>query len=393
MFNHEQLHQLAHSAPIAFELIRRAAQMNVTLLATSKGQLQVLRRFATQSGITKVDIRQLNLPVWLRGIAKALDKFVPFTRVAMLLSNLATFRTLDVLVVPEKTSLMLRSIGGLHALRIVHTRHGAGDREVGFNRASSKFDMVLVSGPKIVDRLQRRGLVQPDGYAIVGYPKFDLHGKAPRRHFFNNDRPTVLYNPHCSPRLSSWYRDGLAVLEAFYHSNKYNLIFAPHVMLFRKDVQISLDRLRIDRPGLIPERYRNCPHILIDTGSESCCDMTYTLAADCYLGDVSSQVYEFLLHPRPCLFLDSHGTESWRGDVNYQHWYAGHVTQRVGDMEAQIDRAFADHARYLPVQQELFRYSFDLTDRPSAARAADAIEHFVAQLGAVNPDDDIRVAY
>lgn len=29
--------------------------------------------------------------------------------------------------------------------------------------------------------------------------------------------------------------------------------------------------------------------------------MTYTPAADIYLGDVSSQSYEFLLDPRPCL--------------------------------------------------------------------------------------------
>ena len=32
--------------------------------------------------------------------------------------------------------------------------------------------------------------------------------------------------------------------------------------------------------------------------------MTYTKQADIYLGDVSSQVYEFMLKPRPCIFFN-----------------------------------------------------------------------------------------
>lgn len=378
LFNHDQLHQIAHSAPIAFELIRRSPQLKITLLATSPSQLEYLLRTGAHYGLPHADIRLLRLPVWLRPIAKLLDGVMPFSRIAMLLANVATFGTLDMLVVPEKTSLLLRTRCGLKSLKIVHTRHGAGDREVGFDRASGKFDMVLVSGQKIADRLLRAGLLKPDGYTIVGYPKFDLHGgtAAPAK-LFDNDRPTVLYNPHCSPRLSSWYRDGLAVLEAFYQSDKYNLIFAPHVMLFSKGVQVSLDRLRIDWPGRIPERYRNCPHMLIDTGSVRSCDMSYTRAADLYLGDASSQVYEFLLRPRPCVFLDAHAT-AWHDDPNYQHWQAGPVLGTTNGLEAAIDAAFAGHADYLPAQRRLFDYSFDLNGRPSAQRAAEAIERFAS---------------
>lgn len=378
LFNHDQLHQIAHSAPIAFELINRSTQMDVTLLATSQAQLEYLRRAAAHYDLPQADIRLLRLPGWLRPIAKVMDGIMPFSRIAMLLANLETFRALNLLVVPEKTSLLLRSRCGLTSLKMVHTRHGAGDREVGFDRSSGKFDMVLVSGQKIADRLLRAGLLKPDGYRIVGYPKFDLHAGAARPKLFDNDRPTVLYNPHCSPRLSSWYRDGLDVLEAFHQSDKYNLIFAPHVMLFSKRVQVSLDRLRMDWPGQIPERYRNCPHMLIDTGSARSCDMTYTRAADLYLGDASSQVYEFLLHPRPCVFLDAHAT-AWRDDPNYHHWQAGPVLGTVDALEAAIDDAFAHHDDYLPMQRRLFDYSFDLNDKPSAQRAAEAIENFAAQ--------------
>src|SRR3546814_6362259 len=41
---------------------------------------------------------------------------------------------------------------------------------------------------------------------------------------FDNDRPTVLYTPHFRPALSSWPKWGMAVLDLFANSNRYNLI-------------------------------------------------------------------------------------------------------------------------------------------------------------------------
>ena len=62
--------------------------------------------------------------------------------------NLEFFRSFDLLVVTEKTSLLLKSRYHLEQLKMVHTRHGAGDRAIGFNKASAKFDHVLVAGPR-----------------------------------------------------------------------------------------------------------------------------------------------------------------------------------------------------------------------------------------------------
>ncbi len=379
LFNHDHLHQIAHSAPIAFELGCSRTGQPVTLLASDQRQLDYLRHLATGYPGTRVEYRLLSLGERLHQVGQRLDRLLPFTRLMTLWQHRGAFRDLDVLVVPEKTSLILRSRFGLKHLKFVHTRHGAGDREVGFDRARGKFDLVLMSGPKIRDRLREAGLLHEDGYAIVGYPKFDLHGGGPRLRLFDNDRPTVLYNPHCSPSLSSWYAQGLQVLEAFRQSSRYNLIVAPHVMLFRKQLQVSLQHWRIDRPGEIPSIYRDCPHIHIDLGSERSVDMSYTRAADLYLGDASSQVYEFLHEPRPCLFLDAHRS-AWRQDPNYRHWTAGPVIESADGIEAAVGAAFASHGEYLDTQRELFRYSFDLGDRPSARRGCDAILAFVDRL-------------
>ena len=42
--------------------------------------------------------------------------------------------------------------------------------------------------------------------------------------------------------------------------------------------------------------------IRVDLGSPASTDMRYTLPSDVYLGDASSQVYEFLIKPRHCIF-------------------------------------------------------------------------------------------
>ena len=247
LFNHEHLHQIAHSAPIAFELGRARPELSITLLASDARQLDYLRQLAQAYPGARLEFCLLSLNPLLAPLRRGLDKLLPFTRLMTLWAHRTTFGALDVLVVPEKTSLILRRRFGLKNLKFVHTRHGAGDREVGFDRSSGEFDLVLMSGAKIRDRLREAGLLKEDGYAIVGYAKFDLHATGPLPKLFDNDRPTVIYNPHFSPRLSSWYAQGMAVLEAFAQSDRYNLIFAPHVMLFQKQVQVSIDKLRLQQ--------------------------------------------------------------------------------------------------------------------------------------------------
>jgi len=229
-----------------------------------------------------------------------------------------------------------------------------------------------MSGEKIRDRLAERGLLRPGGHAIVGYPKFDLFKNDKAASLFSNGRPTVLYNPHPSPALSSWYRMGHQVLEYFARSDRFNLIFAPHVMLFAKRFNIALSPFSLGHVPPVPRRFRECSHILIDTGSRASTDMSYTRAADIYLGDASSQIYEFLARPRPCIFLNPNG-HNWQGDENFAHWRAGEVIGDIAGLASALDSAMADGSAYRCQQERLFSYSIDLNRTPSSQRAAQAI--------------------
>lgn len=372
LFNHDQPHQVAHSLPIALALARTGT-VGITL-ATTHPRLEAEIRRIAGNDLALMELVRLDITSPLsRAVVAGLDRLLPVRKLAIYRDNLDFFRKFDAIVVSEKSSLLLKTRYGLDT-KLIHTRHGAGDRAIGFNRESALFDLVLVAGPKIRDRLIRDADVAPDRIAIVGYSKFDIVADTPRPRLpvQGNGRPTVLYNPHPSPHLSSWYAMGEAVLEQFRQSDRYNLIFAPHVMLFQRKWAVTIDKLSVARVRPPNPHYRDAPNMLIDLGSPRSIDMTYTRAADIYIGDVSSQIYEFLIAQRPCLFLDAHGTD-WRGNPDYTHWQAGPVSTSADDIIAQVDAAVASHPDYLSTQRTLLAATFDLADTPSSQRAARAI--------------------
>ncbi|WP_246202796.1 hypothetical protein [Sphingomonas lacunae] len=382
LFNHAAAHQVAHSLPIAIAMARHHPAVDVQLLVAGGEAEQEVRRLWNEAGLTDrhAKITRLAPPspvaAWTTRMS---GNAVPADRLSILSRNLDHFRALDALVVPEKTSTLLKTRFGLDRLALIHTRHGAGDRAIGFDAASARFDLVLMSGEKIRDRLSDAGLLKPDGWAIVGYPKFDTVSTASREPLFDNDRPTVLYNPHPSPALSSWYAMGPAVLRWFAGQDRFNLVFAPHVMLFAKRWTVSLSPLGISRVPAVPEEAGNLDHVRIDLGSRRSVDMTYTNAADIYLGDASSQVYEFLRQPRPCIFANPRNHD-WQGNPDFTHWTTGRVINSIETLADALDDAVIHPARHLETQKKLFSYSFDLGEKPSSHRAADAIVSWLNNL-------------
>lgn len=374
LFNHDQIHQVAHSLPIALALAEEGFDGDICVATTNAALANEVKRIGGEAIGTRIEHVELRPSATSSGLDALFGRIVPARKLLIYKDNLDFFRSLDVLVVAEKTSLLLKTRYGLDKLAIVHTRHGAGDRAIGFDKASAGFDHVLCSGPKIRNRLIAEAGVDPDAISIVGYPKFDLVRGREGVDFLPTVEKTVLYNPHPSPHLSSWYRQGHEVFEYFLGNPRYGLIFAPHVMLFQRSFVVTVDRLSIDRPGRIPPRFLRGDNIKIDLGSRASTDMTYTLASDIYLGDASSQVYEFLLRQRPCIFLNTH-RHDWAGDPNFRHWHAGEVITSPEQLPAALARAEDLHeTRYRKVQEELFAESFDLTGTPSSVRAAKAIQ-------------------
>ena len=86
-----------------------------------------------------------------------------------------------------------------------------------------------------------------------------------------------------------------------------------------------------------------------------------TLAADLYIGDVSSQVYEFVTRSRPCLFVNAHAAV-WDGNPDYAMWKLGEVVAPDCDPLVAIDRAWASFPGYADVQKSRARATLDAID-------------------------------
>ena len=376
LFNHDATHQVAHIAPIIAAFRQHYPKIKVTALVSSDEQLALVDDIAGCPADGGIDRIELRTPPPLAQLFKFFNALLPAQRLYVLKRYKQLFESFDCLVVPEMTSSRLKTRLGLSTTPLVLVPHGAGYRSIGFCNEIKQYDYVLLSGPKVRNRMLAAGLIRADNHCLVGYPKFDSVALERRAALFNNDRPTVLYNPHCEPKLSSWYAMGDDVLAFFADNPDYNLVVAPHVMLFKKRVHISLESRCVRLAKQAAEKYRKCPNIMIDQGSASSVNMKYTLNADIYLGDVSSQVYEFIQRPRPCVFLNSHAAD-WRHNENYKHWNFGPVIERVADLRSILAGLEATHLPYAEIQRRGFSETFDLSETPSSVRAARAIIDFL----------------
>ena len=375
LFNHYFPHQVPHAAPYAFELSRQYGDLFEVLIACSSDQERdFVRKIGAFYPGHRCQILKLKVPLSYRLLDPLVSTWAFGRKFVVLKHNLSFFRRLHALVVPEKTSLHLKNTLGLKDLILIHTRHGAGDRPGSFDDRSRYFDFTLLPGPKYVDRLKELGFLEEGRYAVVGWPKFEvvekLHPQRPR--LFENDHVTVVYNPHFDQRLASWKLWGEKVLDFFIRHPEYNLIFAPHVVLFKRRFRHGVHR--------IPRRFYKAPNIFIDLGSLASVDMTYMLAADIYLGDVSSQVYEFIWRPRPCIFLNAHQVP-WEGNPYYYQWTLGQVVNHLeSELAPALARAFKVQPGFTPRQIEAFRYTFYQEPGSTAAqRGAHAIARFLQE--------------
>jgi len=376
VLNHYATHQVPHVVPTAFALSKLRPEWTVEILCSTAAELE----FASEIGLAYpghcAGLRRLKVPLSARLADPLLRQFAFYRKRAVQSANVDLFSRCDALVVPEVTSLALKQKPQMAGVKLIFTGHGAGDGRkmlIGhFDPKMEQFDLVLLPGRKLAEEMLALGRFRTKPYAISGYTKFELTGQQQR--LFNNDRPTVLYTPTQHPDATSWHEFGPAVLDYFYASDTYNLIFAPHVLLFQR---------AWSRGARLPGKYRSTDTVMIDTGSRASVDMTYINAADIYLGDLSSQVYEFIEKPRPCVFLDPVGVD-YKDNLEFLSWSFGPVIRSVADLDAGLQTARKEFNSYRPIQETVRDYNFVQSSQSASERGAEILSDFL-ETGKVDP--------
>lgn len=242
-----------------------------------------------------------------------------------------------VVVSAEQTSLWLPALLPLRS-RFVNTLHGAGSMMNRGDRRRRAAWRTLVAADR-----ERRALasfgVDPATIAVTGYVKAGFRQRTMRHPCFADERPILLYAPHWQRHRSSWWRWGPEAVRQVIASGRYNLLFAPHQRLVDRAPEV---RSLVEK--LFGRRDVHC-----DLDSFATVDGSYTAAADLYLGDTSSQVVEFLMTPRPCVFLDAQKV-TWEGDPSYEMWKAGEVVTDIGALLPALARATELHPGFAAAQ-------------------------------------------
>jgi hypothetical protein len=343
-----QAHQFMHWLPAALRLAGEPG-VRVTVLVSSNAGQEFIRSYDPEG---QLEIKRLRAPSLRRH-----GLFTPPARIPVLLLNARLIARYSTIVTTETTSSILRRLPGFRS-KMIHLKHGAGDREGGYNPKHANFDLTLVNGPKDMQRLIERGLATESNCVVVGYGKFELV-RQPGDSIFTDNKPIALYNPHFDKKVGTWARHGQRVVQAMESIPDWNFIVAPHVKL---------------RGG--PAVRTDADNILIDRGSTRSIDMSYTQAASVYIGDASSQVYEFIRAPRPCIFLNFDRID-WRKNSAYAHWHLGQVIECPEELAPALARAQALQPKFEAAQRQLSAASIDEADVAASERQAQAILAFV----------------
>lgn len=253
--------------------------------------------------------------------------------------------------------------------KFIFADHGTPGRAYSYNKDILDFDFHLLYGSFQYECLKELKLLGAN-HKITGYPKLDALKNVENEPIFSNNKKTILYNPHFTPPFSSWHFIGIEILEFFYNSKEYNLIFAPHINLFNK--------VGGDDVTNIPQKYFAADNIHIDLGSEKSVNMAYVKEAAIYLGDVSSQVFEFIITPRPCIFLNPEKVE-YKDDINYRFWKCGQVIDTPDELEKALKNATKSFQEtYQSIQQHMTAENFYTeTGSTTSQRAAKAIKEYL----------------
>lgn len=316
--------------------------MRVQALVLYESAIPILADLFARLGVPDLPIRALTLPSRLAALTAATGRFEAM-KLPKLMFWQRMLRRFDAIVTAERTTTVLRRLPGRQPL-LIHIPHGAGDRARGFERRLKLFDFIITAGEKDRRRMIAERLARPENCKSSGYVKLAAVRRLspePDIEPLDPARPTLFYNPHFEPEFSSWSRFGEALVGRIIADGRYNLIVAPHVRL---QETLSPEDVAAWEAKAVPGQ------MIVDFGSWRSFDMSYTRSADVYIGDVSSQVYEFLVTPKPCLFLDAHAA-TWRDNPDFAMWAFGPVCRSVDEAMAELERAPARHAEFIDIQR------------------------------------------
>lgn len=281
-------------------------------------------------------------------------------KIPMLLRLAPHLARVSVVVCVEQTSLWLSRLAPWLS-RFIFTAHGGGIPNYNTQGRLQSAYRLMFPTLRHLDEHVARG-ISADRVVETGYVKAGFRPSLRREAVFDSNKPILLFTPHWHKQRSSWWDWGREVVARLQDQDRFNVVIAPHQRLVEVDPKSEEYLSSVAEAG----------HIHVDTGSFAMVDGSYTAMADLYLGDSSSQILEFLMRPRPCVFLDSPSI-TWRSTEAAGHWKCGETITDPGALWDALCRAPEKHADYRAYQEDLVRDEFGDVTGNAPQRAAEIV--------------------
>ena len=347
---------IPHLYPIVEALAAEDADATIDCWVATSVHERLIAGWLAEAGLAH-RVRTRRAPGWRAWPRLQRGENPPLpAKLPMLLRLLPHLLRADVTVCAEQTSLWLPRLLPFLGLRFVKTAHGVGSMSARDDPRRRAAWRMLVPSAAEKATYASRGF--GDEVIVTGYVKSAFRAATRPPRLFAGARPVVVYAPHWQRHRSSWWAWGREIVRALARQTDFDVILAPH------------QRLPETAPGVraILAEVAHLPHVHVDTDGFAMVDGSYMAAADIYLGDTSSQVVEFLMRPRPCVFLNPERRD-WRTTDDHGFWRCGEVVEALSALPGALARAAAAHPDYLDEQRAFASAALGEVG-PQAARAA-----------------------
>ncbi len=260
-----------------------------------------------------------------------------------------------------------------NGVKFVQIFHGTSDKSYNTNREILKYDLVCLSGKKMLEDFEKKGLNKNKNCIITGNPKTDeiFRGNYDRNRELEKlgldpHRKNVLYAPTWMDGMgnSSFKKFGLKLPDYFPSEFQLTIKLHPNLYLYKEKLVEKLkDKIKNKKNILLLENKREIYNIV-----------PILAASDLLITDVSGVSHEFIAFLRPMIFLNNRSIiRILYGKNRTRIWKAGDVISRIEDLPGSIRKNLSNPHLYRDIQIKMLKEIYPYTDGRSVERIAKAV--------------------
>jgi len=264
-----------------------------------------------------------------------------------------------------------------NGVKFVQIFHGTSDKSYNLNREIINYDLVCLSGQKMMDDMEQKGLNKNKNCIITGNLKADLIFN----NIYNRDHElkklgldpsikNILYAPTWMDGMgnSSFKMFGMHLPEYFPEELQLTIKLHPNLYLYQANlVQKLKDKIKGNKKILLLEGNKKIYNIV-----------PFLAAADALLTDVSGVSHEYIAFLRPMIFLNNRSIiRFFYGKKRTRIWEAGDVVTRLKTLPSVIRYNLAHPDRYIKKQKTLLTEIYTFRDGKTVERIASAVRNLI----------------